>query len=157
MDGRTADKLISLELEPDSNIDSVAVTEVLDILQREEDVTLEGNCKLGHLARQCAALWKYKCNPQPFKMLGYHTDPKSSILSNNPSIDQQSGSSPSVSLSGSSWCWRGRKSSRICGQLLTVAIVLGLEERLGDEITVAVWGTQRTVETWVPLKKDIEG
>jgi len=157
MDGETTNELVELKLGTSSSIDRVAVTEVLDLLQREEVTLEDGNCKLEPLARQCAALWKYRCNPQPFKVLAYRTVPKSSVLSNSPSIDEQSGSSTSGSLGGRPRCWRERRSSRSCGQLITVALVLGHEELLGDEIQVAVWGTQRTVETWVPLEKDIEG
>jgi hypothetical protein len=152
------ERIIQLELDPKYGIDSKAVEWVLENLQRERDaVQPEGGCKPGVLAKHCAVLWNYECNPATFKHLGGSIQPRSSRRSASPSIAQESSIAPSTSPSASSRSWRGKINSHTCGHLITIAIVLGLQNILEEEIKVAVWGTNKTVETSVPLHKDIKG
>jgi hypothetical protein len=142
---------IPLKVDPKSGFDSAAVAWVLEKPQRQGlDISPDPET----LARHCAVLWKYECNPDPFKNLGERMQPRSS--SGPPSIDQQSSIAPSASLSGGSRCWQGKKDNIICGQLITIAIVLGLQEVLEEEIKIAVWGTDKKVKVAVPLKRDID-
>jgi hypothetical protein len=155
-------KIITLQLDPKSDIDSAAIEWVLNDLQREGDALQpDGGCKSKVFAKHCAVLWNYECDPDQFKRLGNRIQPRSSRPSSSPSIDQQSttGIALSTSPSGSSRCWQGKRNSLTCGHLITIAIVLGLEDILEEEIRVAVWGTNKKVETSVPLgkEKDIKG
>ena len=151
MDEGATSLQIPLKVDPNSGFDSAAVAWVLEKLQGQG---LNVRPDPETLARQCAVLWKYECNPDPFKNLGDSVHPRSS--SGSPSIDQQSSIAPSTSLSGGSRCWRGKKNNITCGQLITIAIVLGLQEVLEEEIRIAVWGTNKKVKVAVPLEKDID-
>jgi hypothetical protein len=151
MDEGATSQQIPLKVDPKSGFDSAAVAWVLEKLQRQGlDVTPDPET----LERHCAVLWKYECNPDLFKDLGDSVQPRSS--SGSPSIDQQSSIAPSASPSGGSRCWRGKKNNITCGQLITIAIVLGLQEVLEEEIKIAVWGTNKKVKVAVPLEKDID-
>lgn len=151
MDEGAISQQIPLKVDPKSGFDSAAVAWVLEKLQGQGlDVRPDPET----LARHCAVLWKYECNPDSFKNLGDSMQPRSS--SGSPSIDQQSSIAPSASPSGGSWCWQGKKNIPTCGQLITIAIVLGLQEVLEEEIKVAVWGTYKEVKVAVRLEKDID-
>jgi hypothetical protein len=159
MDNNSASQeKIQLKLDPKYGIDSKAVEWVLENLQREGNALQpEGSCKPGVLAKHCAVLWNYKCNPATFTHLGGSIQPCSSRQSTSPSIDQEGSIAPSTSPSAGSRSWRGKRNGVICGHLITIAIVLGLQNILEEEIKVAVWGTNKTVKTLVPLHKDIKG
>lgn len=152
MDEEDTNQPIPLEVDPNSDIDIAAVIWILDNLQKRD---LGVNPNPETLSRQCALIWKYKCNPDSFKLLGERVQPRSSLRT--PSPDEQStianSHSPSVSLRS----WRGKKNSNTCGQLITIAIVLGLRDILEEEIRNAVWGMFSNVKIAVPLEKDIEG
>jgi hypothetical protein len=179
-------KIIPLQLDPESHIDGGAIAWVLNDLQRQGGALRpNGECNPMVLAKHCAVLWNYHCDPDQFKHLGSSIQPRSSRPSSSPSIDQQSiiapnafpsidqqstigpnvSSSidqqstiaPNASPSGSSRCWQGKRNNLTCGQLITIAIVLGLEDILEEEIKVAVWGTNKKVEILVPFGKDIKG
>lgn len=150
-------KTIPLKLDPIHDIDSKAVEWVLENLQKGDALQPEDGCKPEVLAKHCTVLWNYECNPATFEHLGGSIQPRSSRQSTSPSIDQEGNIAPSTSLSADSWSWRGKKCSRTCGHLITIAIVLGLQNILEEEIKVAVWGTNKKVEISVPLEKDIKG
>jgi hypothetical protein len=142
-----------LELDSTSCIDCAAAAWVLDNLQRQQlDVRPDPRT----LATHCAMLWKYECIPDPFKDLGESMHPRSSSASLT-NGDHQSSMAPSTSPSRSSRCWRGKKNSETCSQLITIAFVLGLQEILEDEIRTAVWGTSKKMKFAVDLGFDIDG
>lgn len=150
MEEATSQK-IPLKVDPKSGFDSAAVAWVLEKLQGQGlDVRPDPET----LARHCAVLWEYKCNPDPFKNLGDSMQLRSSSGRSN--IDQRSNIAPSTSLSGGPRCWRGRNDNITCGRLITIAIVLRLQEVLEEEIKIAVWGTNKEVKVAVPLEKDID-
>jgi len=151
MDEGATGKQITLKVDPDSGFDTAAVAWVLEKLQQQGfDVKPDPET----LARHCAVLWKYKCNPDSFQNLGDSMQPQSSSCST--SIDQQSSIASSASPSRGSRCWQGKKNNLTCGQLITIGIVLGLQEILEEEIKIAVWGTNKKVNVAVPLEKDID-
>ena len=168
-------KTIPLQLDPKSHIDGAAIAWVLNDLQRQGSALRpNGECNPMVLAKHCAVLWNYHCDPDQFKHLGNSIQPRSSRPSSSPSIDQQSTigpnappsidlqsiNAPNASSSGSLRCWQEKRNNEhhlTCGRLITISIVLGLEDILEEEIKVAVWGTNKEVEILVPLGKDING
>jgi hypothetical protein len=149
---------IPLRLDPESDIDSDAAEWVLESLERPGDAILpDGEGTLETLARHCAFLWEYECVPDSFKVIWNSTKPRSSRQLGASSSDQQSTSFTITSPSKIPRCWRGSKSIDTCGKLLTVAVVLGLEDLLREEIMVAVWGTKQPIKTSAPLGNDIKG
>lgn len=156
----TPDEAIPLELDPGwSGFGSKAVHWILDKLQLDcDDIHPDGDCKPESLVGLCSALWRYECDPDTFKHLAEGMQPTSSRRdSSTPSIDQQSSSHPNVSRSGGPRCWQRGYSVSTCSMLITIAIVLGLDEILEEEIKTAVWGTKRDVVTSVPLAREISG
>ena len=142
-----------LKLDSTSCIDCTAAAWVLENLQRQQlDVRPDPKT----LATHCALLWKYQCIPDPFKNLGESMYPRSSSASLT-NGDHHSSMAPSTSPSRSSRCWRGKKNSETCSQLITIAFVLGLQEILEDEIRTAVWGTSKKMNFAVDLGFDING
>jgi hypothetical protein len=149
---------IPLRLDPESVIDSEAAQWVLESLERPGDgILFDGEGTLETLARHCAFLWEYECIPDPFKVIWNSTKPRSSRQSGASSSDQQSTNFTIASPSKIRRCWRGSKSVDACGKLLTVAVVLGLEDVLKEELMVAVWGTKKPINTSAPLGNDIKG
>jgi len=149
---------IPVRLDPESEVDSYAAQWVLEGLELPGDAILpEGEYALEALARHCAFLWEFKCIPDSFKPIWNSTKPRSSRQSGASSSDQQSTNFTIAPPSKIPRCWRGSKSIDTCSRLLTVAVVLGLEDVLKEEILVAVWGTKMTIKTSAPLGNDIKG
>lgn len=153
MEEKRETQQIPLRIDPSPDIDAKAVEWVVENLQRQKpkaDPDPKG------LARHCTVLWEYECIPDPFKGLGESMQPRSSSGSLC-SADQQSSIGPSTSPNGSSRCWQGKKKCHTCRHLITIAIVLGLQELLENEIRTAIWGTNKEMALLVPLELDIKG
>ena len=155
MDDGASSQQISLKVDPKSGFDSAAVEWVLEKLQQQVlDVTPDVTPDPKTLERHCAVLWEYECNPHLFKKLGDILQPRSS--SGAPSIDQRSSIAPSAPPSRGSRGWRGETNDMLCGQLITISIVLGLPEVLEQEIETAVWWTNKSVKVAAPIDKEID-
>ncbi|KAE9371134.1 hypothetical protein N431DRAFT_376541 [Stipitochalara longipes BDJ] len=152
MDKKHTSSEIPLKIEPSTDIDRDAVVWVLENLQKQNP---DENPDPKGLARHCAVLWKYECLPDPFRGLADSMQPRSSSGSVS-SADQQSSIALNGSPSGASRCWQGKKKVHTCRHLITIAIVLGFQEILEEEIKTAVWGTEKKIDIIVPLGLDIE-
>lgn len=153
MDENPKNQQIPLKIDPGLDIDCDAVVWVVESLQQQK-LKLDADAK--GLARHCAVLWKYECIPDSFKSLGDSLKPRSSSGSLS-SADRPKGVGPNTSLGRSSRSREGKKNYETCRQLIIIAIVLGLQTILENEIHTAIWGTREPMESIVPLNFDIEG
>jgi hypothetical protein len=155
MDGNGPNQEILIKLDPDSDVDCASVAFVLEHYQRRKDVKPDPKT----LARNCAVLWKYECIPDSFKDLGESMQPRSTSGSLS-STDPQSSTAPSAlnSPNGSWRCWQRRRNNT-CRELIIIAIVLGLEKMLENEIETAVWGTSKKMDiaALLGIEFDFEG
>lgn len=154
-----------LKISETSGFDATAVACVLEYLQRgdfgsPDDVELDPQ----NLARLCSVLWTYKCAPDMFRYLGKQMQPKSSRhpwdLPSNESSGEQRSIDPSSGPSAMGLRDRRTHPKYNCstsGHLITVALVLRLQDILEEELKVAVWSTNGEVETLINLDIDIQG
>jgi hypothetical protein len=151
IDDKGTNQEMPLKIEKNLGIDCGAMKWVLEYLQGQQSARAT-NPKT--LAIHCAILWKYECIPDSFEELGNNMQPRSSSSS---LFDGDQQSSTSASPSRVSRCWEGRKDLEICRQLITIAIVLGWQEILEDEIKTAVWGTYQEMDITILPGVDMEG
>jgi hypothetical protein len=125
----------------DSNfVDDLAVKFILENLQCDR-MNVTDNCEPKAVAMHCAALYRYKCIPDLFEEVWDHMEPKSSRLSRS-SDDQPSPKFPRGALGS----WGEKWVIATCRHLITAAFVLGNRQILEEEIRVAVWGMNASVE-----------
>jgi hypothetical protein len=148
IDDKDTNQEIPLKIE--NNLGCGATEWVLKHLQGQQP---DGATNPKALAIHCAILWKYECIPDSFNEQGESMQPRSSSSSVS-NGDQQS--STSTSPSRRSRCWQERKDLEICRQLITIAIVLGWQKILEDEIKTAVWGTFKEMDITILPGVDID-
>jgi hypothetical protein len=149
LDKRNTDREIQLMVDPQAHFDTPEVAWVIVNLQlpRLESLIQVNGPKV--LARTCAVIWAYQCNPDLFKDLKIMIRP-------SPTIWPASISSADTTTLGTRW-WQGQRDINTCGHLITTAFVLGSWGIFEDEIMVAIWGTSKEVKVSVNPGIDIEG
>jgi hypothetical protein len=151
LDGRNTDQEIELFLDPHDDFNDLDVVWVIENLQLARLDSLYQVKDLKALARTCAVIWAYQCDPDLFKVL------KSTIQQY---LLTRLHSSPSRVVNSTTVVsrWRqGENDITTCGHFITISFVLGLWEILEHEIIVAVWGTSEEVKGLANLDIDIGG
>jgi hypothetical protein len=147
LDKRNTDREIQLTLHPRADFD---ISEVAWVIVNLQLPRLESSFKVQDpkvLARTCAVIWAYQCDPNLFKDLKIMIRPNSIL----PTDIWSDATTP-----GSRW-WQWKRDIPMCGHLITTAFVLGSWGTLEDEIMGAVWGASEEVKVLGNVGIDIGG
>jgi hypothetical protein len=151
LDERNTDRYIVLKIDPQTDFDISEVAWVIENLQLPGLEAIYQKDDPKGLARICAVIWTYQCDPNSFKDLKIMIRPRSYLPSDSTSILTV------AATTRDSRCWQRKSDITNCGHLITTAFVLGSWGILEDEIMVAVWGTSKEVKVLANLGIDIGG